>query len=237
MSLRSMHDMTIARAARIEIAYTPWNWSFAEERRAEIDAHFAELRRARPALWNGRVLLLHRHVLEGDRLSGSAGAADFASFLAWRDWGYPGPPVRNFFGMGALRAADGAFLLGVMGDHTANPGRIYFASGTPEPGDVAHGLVDVTGSVLRELREETGLAPGEVEAEEGWTLVVAEPRIAMMKLLHAREPASVLRERMLAHLAREAAPELADIRIVRGPQDLDPMMPAFIHAFLRRVWL
>ena len=42
--------------------------------------------------------------------------------------------------------------------------------------------------------------------------------------------------RILAHLAREREPELADIRVVRGPADLDPMMPAVVSAFLTHVW-
>jgi hypothetical protein len=41
-----------------------------------------------------------------------------------------------------------------------------------------------------------------------------------------------LRRRILDYLAREAAPELADIRIVRSPRDFDPMMPRFVTAFL-----
>ena len=55
-------------------------------------------------------------------------------------------------------------------------------------------------------------------------------------MLRARAPAAALRQRILAHLAREAQPELADIRIVRGPADLDPMMPPFLTAFLTHVW-
>ena len=56
----------------------------------------------------------------------------------------------------------------------------------------------------------------------------------MIKVLHARETATALRARILAHLAREREPELADIRIVRGPADFDPMMPPFVTAFLDR---
>lgn len=37
---------------------------------------------------------------------------------------------------------------------------------------------------------------------------------------------------MLEHLAREEQPELADIRIVRGTADFDPMMRRFVRAFL-----
>ena len=58
---------------------------------------------------------------------------DFAAFLAWRDWGFPDESVFNGFGMGALRCTDGAYVLGEMGAHTANAGRIYFPSGTPDP--------------------------------------------------------------------------------------------------------
>ena len=38
--------------------------------------------------------------------------------------------------------------------------------------------------------------------------------------------------RILDFLAAQTTPELADIRIVRGRTDLDPMMPPFVTAFL-----
>jgi hypothetical protein len=86
------------------------------------------------------------------------------------------------------------------------------------------------------VAEETGLAPDAYEAEEGWTCVLTRTHIAQIKLLHTPETAPVLRERILRHLAREAQPELSDIRIVRGPADLDPMMPPFMTAFLMHAW-
>ena len=119
-------------------------------------------------MWNGRVLLGRNPVFSGDRFSASYFETDFASFLAWRDWGFPDPSVFNGFGMGALRCADGAFVLGEMGQHTSNAGRIYFPSGTPDLDDIRDGTVDISGSVARELEEETGLAPGEYESEPHW---------------------------------------------------------------------
>ena len=60
--------------------------------------------------------------------------------------------------------------------------------------------------------------------------------IAHFKVLHARESAPALHARIRAHLACEGQPELADIRIVRGPADLDPMMPITVSTFLRYFW-
>jgi 8-oxo-dGTP pyrophosphatase MutT (NUDIX family) len=134
--------------------------------------------------------------------------------------------------MGALRSRDGAFLLGVMGSHTANAGRIYFPAGTPEPDDVADGALDLAGNVAREVAEETGLAADDYAAAPGWHAIPAGPRLALMKVLDADAPARDLHERMRTHIAGDQHPELADIRIVRGPADFDPMMPPFVTAFL-----
>jgi hypothetical protein len=150
-----MNPPVIHRVSTLDLAVEAWPWPFAEARRDEIAAHFAEQQRQRPGLWNGRVLLGRNPVFSGDRIAASYFEVDFASFLAWRDWGFPDPSVFNGFGMGALRGADGAFVLGEMGQHTANPGRIYFPSGTPDLNDVRGGMLDIAGSVVRELEEES----------------------------------------------------------------------------------
>ena len=231
-----MTAIPVVPIARIELTLRPRPWRFADERRRDIDAHFATLKRERPALWNGRVLLLHEFAIADGVFRGDYFETDFASLLAWRDWDFPDPAVRNCFAMGALRASDGAFLLGLMAAHTANAGRIYFPAGTPDPGDIVGAVVDLDGGVRREVAEETGLAFDALDAEPGWHAVLAGPRVALMKVLHARDSAAELRTRILDHLAREREPELADIRIVRDPGDLDPRMPPFVTAFLAHMW-
>jgi hypothetical protein len=231
-----MTEMKVVRIERLELAFSPRPWAFAAQRRAEINAYFARLRRDRPALWNGRVLLLHRHRIDGPVFEGAFLETDFASFIAWRDWGFPDAAVTNCFAMGALRGSDGAYLLGCMAPHTAGAGRIYFPSGTPDPDDVAGGSVDLGGSVLREIAEETGLTSADLVAEAGWYSVLCGPRIAQMKILQAHEPAEALRTRIRAHLRSEPEPELSDVMIVRTPADLDPRIQPFVSAFLMHVW-
>jgi 8-oxo-dGTP pyrophosphatase MutT (NUDIX family) len=216
----------------LAFTFEPRPWPFAEARRAEIDAHFAERRAQRPRIWNGRVVLASRYEIAGASLTGACFETDFASFLAWRDWAFPDADAINVFAMGALRGSDGAFLLGVMGAHTANAGRVYFPAGTPEPEDVADGALDLAGNVAREVAEETGLTADDYAAAPGWHAISAGARLALMKVLDAGATALDLQRRMREHIARERDPELADIRIVRGSADFDPMMPAFVTAFL-----
>ncbi len=219
---------------RLSLAYAPQPWPFAAERRAEIDAHFERARRERPGIWNGEVLVMHRHRVDRDALEGAFLPTDFASFMSWRDWGFPEAGVTNCFSMGALRGSDGGWIMGVMAPHTSAGGKIYFPAGTPDPKDVVDGTVDLAGSVIREVAEETGLGQGDFTEHDGWHCVVDGPRIALMKVLQALEPAEALRRRILDHLASEAMPELADIRIVHTRRDFDPMMPRFVTAFLDR---
>ena len=134
----------------------------------------------------------------GGRLRASYFEADFASFLAWRDWGFPDRDVFNGFGMGALRSADGAFVLGEMGRHTANAGRIYFPSGTPDLDDISDGTVDLAGSVAREVEEETGLTPADYRADAHWDCVVSRAAVAMMRILNVDSPGEALRNRIEA---------------------------------------
>jgi hypothetical protein len=227
-----MKPLVIHRVSTLDLPVEAWRWPFAEARRAEISAHFTEKQREKPATWNGRVLLGRNPVLSGDRLSASYFETDFASFLAWRDWGFPDPSVFNGFGMGALRCADGAFVLGEMGQHTANAGRIYFPSGTPDLSDIRNGSVDIPGSVTRELEEETGLASGEYQSEPDWHCIYTGTAVAMIRLLHVSMPGEALRERIERNLAAQDQPELSAIHLVRSARDFTPAMQRFVTAFL-----
>ena len=217
---------------RLDLSFTPRPWAWADKHRAEIDAWFADMRRKQPALWNGRVLLMHHQVIEHGVLRGEFLETDYASFIAWKRRGHPPAQVRDCFSAAAVQSSDDAFLLGVMGSHTFNAGKVYFPCGTPDANDIIDGKVDFEHSVRRELLEETGLAMDDFTPEPGWTMVVDGSLIGQIKVLRARESAKALHARILGFLAREKKPELADIRVVYGPGDFDQAMPRFVTAFL-----
>lgn len=227
-----MTSPVIHRVTTLDLKVRTARWPFAQKRRADIDAHFAERQRERPKLWNGRVLIGRNPLFAGERFSAEYFEVDFASFLSWRDWGFPDRDVFNGFGMGALRCSDGAFVLGEMAEHTANAGRIYFPSGTPDPDDVVNGAVDLARSVAREILEETGLGESDYSAAPHWECVVTGASIAIIRILHVDLPGEALREKILANLARQRHPELSAIHLVRNAGDFAPTMPRFVTAFL-----
>jgi hypothetical protein len=227
-----MTPPVIHRAKTLDLAVRSWTWPFMDARRDEIAAHFADRQRERPKLWNGRVLLGRAQVFAGERLAAEYFKTDFASFLAWRDWGFPDNSVFNGFGMGALLSNDGAFVLGEMGEHTANAGRIYFPSGTPDLDDVRGEVLDIEGSVVRELEEETGLISADYEADAHWHCIYTGPALAMIRILHVDMTGAALRERIEANLAMQEHPELAAIHLVKSRADLTAAMPRFVTAFI-----
>jgi len=228
----------IEEIAAIDLRLEQKPWPFEIERSAEIDAHWAKLLRRNPHHYNGRVLLMHRASVtqstNGRRLEGACLMADYKAFLAWRDFGSRDRTVSNLFAMAALRSADGAFLVGEMGPLTANPGQVYFPAGTPDPSDLVGDAVDLEGSVLRELEEETGIGPQEVALDPGWSVVFEGARIACIKIVRSSLPAAELVARAADFIAREKQPELAGLKAVSGLQDLDEdRMPDFTLTYLR----
>lgn len=232
-----MSGFEIFDTDEIDAVLEPYDWPFPKERAAEI-AEIWERETARTAaLFNGTVLIQHRGIRDGRVFRAGYAPTEYRSFLGWMRLGNPPPLVRNGFAMAALQARDGAFLLGEMGPNTANAGKIYFAAGTPDLGDVVEGRVDLAGSVLRELAEETGLTVKDVTVEQRWTSVMGTSRVAFMRPVRIDLPAEDARTLMLERMKSLEEDELADIHIVRTARDLDEgRMPPFQLAYLRHVF-
>ena len=229
-----IRDLAIERVDTIDVRIEPHDWRFATEQAARIDTHWTDLRNEKPALFDGRVLLAHRLSIEQGGLRGGCFETSYKSFLSWRDFGFPDPHVRNLFAMPALRAADGAFMLGEMSAATANAGRLYFPAGTPEPSDAdVDGWVDFDANILRELEEETGLSSGEVTLERGWTIVSDGSLVACMKIAQSTLSAGGLQAKLTAFNTTQKHPELASLVPVYTHEDYDAArMPSFMLRYL-----
>src|SRR5215471_9652555 len=104
-----MTDIDIIPVQRLDFRVSSLPWSFAADRRTEIEGYFTHLRRGKPQLWNGRVLLLRDFVISDATLQGTMFETDYARFIAWRDWGFPDRHVRACFAMGRCYPAMARF--------------------------------------------------------------------------------------------------------------------------------
>ncbi len=220
----------------LDFTFAPWSWPFAEDRRREIDRFFRREREKNPALWNGRLLLLRNAKIADGAMSGSFFEADYASLLAGLAWNAMGETVKNCFPAAAILAADGAFIVGEMAEHTRNAGQIFFPCGSVERADVAGDRLNFFATLRRELMEETGIAADTLAPACGWYAVTAGPRLPLIKIMRANEVADGLRNRICGNLIAQRHPELREILVVRGPADLSDRMPLWVTAFLRHVW-
>src|SRR5262245_25318727 len=109
-----MIGTSVVSIDQLSLSFAPRPWPFADARCAEIEDHFRKIRREKPAVWNGRMLLMSEYTIADGVFYGSFFETDYASFLAWRDWDFPDAMALNCFAAAAVRSADGAFVLGVM---------------------------------------------------------------------------------------------------------------------------
>jgi 8-oxo-dGTP pyrophosphatase MutT (NUDIX family) len=234
----SASEAEVTALRGVEARYEPAPWDFAEERKDDIAALWAKAIVDKPKMFDGKVLLQYRWDIVDGIYRAAYAPVQYSSFVAWPQMGKPGQPRRNGFAMAALQGADGAFLLGVMGPHTFNAGKTYFPAGTPDMDDVlADGTVDLAGSLVRELKEETGLRDGEFTVAPEWTLVVDAHRAAFLKATRLALPAHEARRLILSRLESETDQELSDIAIVRTSEEtVNPAIPDFAQVYMRHVF-
>ena len=208
-------------------------WGFAAEHRARVTAHWAEITARNPSLWNGEILICTGASAEQGHFEAELTKTDYASFVAWRDWGRPDTSVRNCFGAPAAFSSDGALLVGVMAPWTLNAGKAYPPSGTLEPKDVlADGTVDVLGSMRTELLEETGLDIDAAAAGE--TVAIFEgPRLGLVRRFDFPLRFAEMEEIFVRHQAAEEKPELERIEAMTSADQIDSRMPGYAQEIAR----
>ena len=202
-------------------------WPFAQRNEARIAGHWAKLAADNPAIWNGQVLLASQTGIEEAEFVADLFQTDYASFIAWRDWGYPDDAVFNCFGSAVIRSSDDAMIFGRMAEHTLNAGLCYPPGGSLEPGDVGtDGTIDLSGSIEREMKEETGLEACEAAAGRMWA-VFDGYRISLAREFRFAQPASSLADRISQFIASDPQAELSDVSVLRRASDLSTPAPGY----------
>jgi len=225
------------RAGRIshcELTIGEDRWPFAEREAEKIAAHWQQVQAERPNLFDGNVFLLRTLSLQEGTLKGSFLRADFKSFVYWRAQGYADASVRDGFGSSAIRSAEGHVLLGRQCGGFLNAGLAYPPGGMIDVRDTADGVIDIEASIVRELGEETGLEPSSLARVPGYVLTLCGPLVSIAIEWQSPLPSAALRDSILAYTRRQPVPELADVVIVRTPDEIDdPTVPLYAKAMLR----
>ena len=224
----------VERISAFDLNLGAEGWDFARAERAAIDAYWQRVIAERPFLWNGEVLICTNAEAQSGVLSARFTCSDFASYVAWRDWGWPDRGARSCFGVPAVMSADGALLVGIMGQRTLNAGKAYPPSGSLELRDVKpDGSVDLRASMATELAEETGLDLAMAKAGE--TIAIFEgQRLAVVQRHDFPMRFSDMEEVFANHSATGEHPELARIEAVRQISQIDSRMPVYAQEIIRQ---
>lgn len=218
----------------VRAVFVEHSWPWEREHAGAIARLWADARRTRPQMFDGEVLLAKAPRRNGPVLELRFFPVRFSAFFAFKEAGFPDESVVNVFAMAAVHCRDGRFLLGEMGVHTANPGQIYFPSGTPDRSDVTpRGAVDLAGSVLRELAEETGLEPAGDAVAGDWHMLHQPGQIALMRPISFPADSSDVLARVRRTLTAQAEPEFTAVSAwLPAAAAADPRLPGFMRAYL-----
>jgi 8-oxo-dGTP pyrophosphatase MutT (NUDIX family) len=205
----------IKRLARVSFGVDPARWAYEGRNLGKIEKHWKKAQAENPTLHNGELFMLTQWEWGRDELAGTVQPASFASFLYWREQGYPETGARNCFGSSVLQSRDGHILFGRMAAHTATAGLVYPVGGSFSSEDISAGMLKIESNIARELLEETGLKPEDAEREAGYICVEEGPRISLAARFIFDCDTNRLRQRIKQYLEMCDDPELDDVVVFR----------------------
>ncbi|SEK65616.1 hypothetical protein SAMN04487976_103223 [Xaviernesmea oryzae] len=173
---------------------------------------------ANPHLFNGEMVLNRAIHIEDGVIRTAAYLAPFSSFLYWRKT-RPLDKALHLAVLPVILSADGAVIAVRMAQHTANPGKVYCASGSLDRHDIVDGRCDIMGNMRREVLEETGLDLDASEAEAGFFGRHEQGAVLVARCYRFAEDAQTILDRVGAHIAAEAQSEIDGAVAIR---DADP---------------
>ncbi|WP_176085792.1 NUDIX hydrolase [Martelella sp. HB161492] len=194
----------------LEIVVDPGESPVLAANRAAVDANWQQETAANPHLFNGSLLTLHAASLEAGQIVARAYVIPYAYHLWWRRQ-QPRPASFHSFAMAMMISADGDIIAIRMSQTTANPGKVYCASGSLEPDDIIAGRVDIEANMRREVSEETGLDLADFET--GNTLFCAREDSCLMfyRFFRTSLSTAAVMAKIRAHMQVDKEKEIDDV--------------------------
>jgi 8-oxo-dGTP pyrophosphatase MutT (NUDIX family) len=216
---------------RVDVRLDPSLHPFETGNRDAIAANWQAEVAAKPALFNGTVVLLSELAYRERSLAGLCHPISYAGFLYWRRQ-TARERARHVFAHAMLATSDNALIAIRMAGPTINAGKVYFAAGSFEVDDFPGQRVDLDLNMAREVGEETGLAIAALPREDGYQAFSGEVGTVIFRRYHLPLTADETVERIRAHVASEADPEIEGPVVIRTrderPAGLVPYMTALI---------
>jgi 8-oxo-dGTP pyrophosphatase MutT (NUDIX family) len=202
----------------------PWHAAH----RAEIAANWVNEIAANPALYDGEMVFQRQLTFADGRIEGRAHMVPFSAFLYWRKMAR-GSGGFHLFGLPLVMTSDGALIAIRMGQHTANPGRVYCAAGSMDRHDIIDGRCDIETNMRREVLEETGLDLDGAQSRSGYFATHGLNTVTIFRIFEFSRSAEQILAEIAAHMATDPEPEIDGAVVIRNA---DP--EAHDYAFFMR---
>ncbi|WP_095087170.1 hypothetical protein [Mesorhizobium sophorae] len=203
----------------VDVRLDPSPHPFALDNAEAIVENWQRELAAKPALFDGTVVLLSQLTYRDNRLVGRCHAVNYSTFMLWRKR-RENSGAEHAYAHAVLVAGDNALVAIRMGSHTVNAGRVYFAAGSFEPIDFRDGQVDVDFNMIREVREETGLDLSDAPRGKRYHVLSTASGTVIFRRYRETAPADELARRISAFVATETEPEIEGPVIIRHAADL-----------------
>jgi 8-oxo-dGTP pyrophosphatase MutT (NUDIX family) len=222
--MRRQHNTSVTFVSRCQLLASGEPWPFAARHAEDINRYWAQCIERTPHFFNGVVFVMAQWAVVEGVFEATFFRSDFKSFLYWRDHGYAEAQAFDAFGSALVCTADGQVLLGQQARGHINAGRAYLPGGFIDQRDCdASGVIDIVGSVTRELAEETGLGTSDVTLRPEFLVVATGSQVALCVYYDAHEKSGALQQRIERFLAADPDSELEGVVCVGPGSDLGPL--------------
>lgn len=208
-------EQTVFSVPRVELRVLPDGHPVHLENAVEIRANWVREIAANPALYDGRMILQRRVSVRPGGIFSEGHLVPFSTFMWWRKQASRHGAF-HIFGYAVIATADDALVAIRMGQHTANPGLVYFAAGSLDENDIVDAHCDMESNMRREVMEETGLDLRDAVAEGGYHATHLDRAVTVFRLYRFPWSAGEIVGRIERHMPVADDKEIAGAVIIRS---------------------